>query len=536
MNNELVIDAIWLSVSFLMGLFVKRFNLPSLVGFLIAGIILNLIQFGEGKILSVIDTLANLGILLLLFTIGLKVKLNTIIKKEIWITASSHLIISIIVIGGLIFSLSYILGNYIGNLSSTSSLLIGFALSFSSTVFVVKILEERGELNSYHGKIAIGILIIQDVFAVLFLTLSSGKLPSLFALLLPIYIYLIRYILAYLLKHVGHGELLTIFGFFATFVAGGLVFHLLDIKPDLGALIMGMILVNEKKADELYDRMMNYKDFFLIAFFTKVGLIGLPSWSSFIIALLLLVFIIFKGGLFMILFSRFKMRARTAFLASLSLSNYSEFALIIAFIGLQLGLLTQQWISILALVMMFSFFISSPFTSNAHAIFDKYRSYIMKFNTGKKYVDEEPKSIDDAEYVIIGYGSIGKPAYKHFKEKLEKKVVAIDYNHEIVKKYKNQGINIRWGDTSNSIFWENIDFKNVKIVIIAMSDFHSNLNSLNEIIRLKNRTFKIAAVCSYLDEAKILKEKHVDYVYDYKIYLGNDFAEQTYEKYKHENT
>lgn len=533
MDNSIIIDAIWLSVAFVMGLLAKKVNLPSLIGFLLTGIILNVFNLSQGNISELLKTLSDLGIMLLLFTIGLKIKIKSILKKEVVFTSSIHASISTVFIGTIVFALSYLFSSFLGNLSLEASLLIGFGLSFSSTVFVVKILEERGELNSYHGKIAIGILVIQDIFAVLFLTFSSNQLPNLYALFLPLYLYVIRYILSYILSHSGHGELLTFFGFFATFVCGALVFYFVGIKPDLGALIAGMLLVNHKKADELYDRMMNYKDFFLIAFFINIGLIGIPTLRDFAIALILLPLIFLKGTFFIVLLSNFKIRARTAFLTSLSLSNYSEFALIIGMVGFNLGIINKDWIMVFAILMTLSFLIASPLNAYAHQIFDKYRNLIMKLNTGKKYVDEEPKSIEDAEYIIIGFGSIGKPAYNYLTQRLNQKVVAIDYNHEVVKKYKHQGINILWGDTTNSIFWDNINFSNVKIVLLAMSDFNSNINSLNEILKIKNRTFKVAATCSYIDEAKILREKYVDYVYDYKLYLGSDFAEQTFEKYTH---
>lgn len=532
MNNLIIIDAIWLTVAFLSGLLFRKFNLPALLGFLLTGLILNAFNLNKGNISDLLQVLSDLGILLLLFTIGLKIKIQQIFKKEIWVTTSLHIVISIVLIGLFLFIIGVILGSYVGNLSLTSSLILGFALSFSSTVFVIKTLEDRGELNSYHGKIAIGVLVIQDIFAVLFLTFATDLTPNLFSLLLPVYLYFVRYLLRYLLNQSLHGELLTIFGFFATFVTGALVFYLAGLKPDLGALIIGMLLVNEKKSDELYDRMMSYKDFFLVAFFINIGLTGMPTLKTILIALALLPIIIVKGKLFMYLFSKHKMRARTAFLASLSLSNYSEFALIVILAGVNMNLLSQDWIMIIALMMTFSFLISAPINSKAHLLFDRFKPLIMKLNKHNKYIDEEPKSIGDAEIVIIGFGSVGKPAYKYFENNLNQKVVAIDYNHEIVKKYKNLKYNIQWGDTTNSIFWEGIDFSKVKMVVFAITDFNSNLNSIKELNLLKNRSFKTAAICSYIDEAKTFKEMNIDYIYDYKIYLGADFAEQSFTKLK----
>lgn len=536
MNSPLIIDAIWITFSFLLGLLIKKINLPPLIGFLVSGFILNYFNLVDGFFLSKqIEILSEIGILLLLFTIGLKIKLKNIFKKEVLVTASTHLMVTTLLIGSFIFTLSYFLNNYFGNLSRSESLLIGFALSFSSTVFVVKILEDRGEISSFHGKIAIGILVIQDIFAVLFITFSSSESPSVYAALIPVYLLVIRWFLNKILNQSGHGELLTIFGFFSTFVTGALVFNLVGLKPDLGALIIGMILVNHKKSDELHDRMMGYKDFFLIAFFIKIGLIGVPTFKHFTVVLYLIPLIILKGILFMLLFSRFKLRLRTAFLTSFILMNYSEFSLIVAFVGFKVGWINSDWLLIFAVSVSISYLICSPLNYYVHIIFDKYRSLIIKLNIEKKYIDEGPKSIGDSEYLIIGFGSIGKSAYEYIFDQFTDKIIAIDYDHEKVKKYKTQGYKIQWGDTTDSFFWETIDFSQVKLVLLAMNDFHSNLNSLNEIIKLKNRNFKISSFCNYIDEAIILREKEVDYVYDYKIYLGKDFAEQSLLKFSNGN-
>jgi predicted Kef-type K+ transport protein len=465
--------------------------------------------------------------MLLLFTIGLKIKIKSLLKKEVWFTASAHMLISLIALSSLIFLLSYTGLKYFSSLTLASAALIGFALSFSSTVFAVKILEDRGELSSFHGKIAIGILIIQDIFAVLFFAFSADDTISIWALTLPVYLYLIRFVLFKILDHSGRGELFTAFGFFAAFVTGAMVFKLVGIKADLGALVMGMLLVNHKKADELYDRMMNYKDFFLIAFFVSIGLIGMPNWHSILIALLLLPLIFLKGGLFMVLFSRFNLRARTAFLTSVSLTSYSEFGLITAVIGMQMGLISADWLMILALLMSFSFLVASPINTRVHQIFDYNRHLIMRLNSGTKNIDAEPTSLGDAQFLVIGMGSIGRPAYDYMNELHPGLVLGIDYKHENVEQLQEKGYNIFWGDATNSIFWNYRNLSQIKLVLLAMSDFSSNNNALTEILRMKRRKFKVAVITHYADETEHFKKRNVDFIYDYKSYIGADFVDQT---------
>jgi glutathione-regulated potassium-efflux system ancillary protein KefC len=142
-DNPLYIDAIWLTLAFFSGLLAKRIGLPPLVGFLVTGFLINLSGLNEGKISTVLQGLSDLGVMLLLFTIGLKIKLKSLFKPEVWLTASVHMIITLLAFSGVIFLLSYTGLSILSELDTKSSLMIGFALSFSSTVFVVKILQDR---------------------------------------------------------------------------------------------------------------------------------------------------------------------------------------------------------------------------------------------------------------------------------------------------------------------------------------------------------------------------------------------------------
>lgn len=523
--DPIYIDAIWLGVAFASGILMKQLGLPTLVGFLLAGFFLNYAEIIEGNLKEVLDTIAELGITLLLFTIGLKIKFKSLLKKEVLVTASSHMVLTILAFSGLIFLMSYTGITFFMDMSFESSLVVGFALSFSSTVFLVKIFEERGELNSTHGKIAIGILIIQDIFAVIFISATNDVLPSVWVFLLPVYLYFIRFLLNPLLTKAGHGELLTVFGFFAPFILGSLAFYSVNLKPDLGALILGMLLVNHPKNQELYERMMNYKDFFLIAFFISIGLTGKPTLSMALIAIVLLVFAFLKGYLFMAILARFNLRARTNFLASLSLSNYSEFGLIVAAVGLNKGLISDDWLLILALVMSLSFIVSSPLNAKAYVLFDRFKERITKLNRTSKEIDCQPKIMKNVEYLIIGIGSIGESALKEFESKYPNKVLGVDYSMDTIIRLKNEGFNLVWGDTTDREFWEDSDFKNIKMVVLAMSDYASNYNTLKVMNKLKKRSFKIAAICHYEDEKNKYLDLSVDYVYYYKSSLGEDLAQ-----------
>jgi predicted Kef-type K+ transport protein len=191
----------FIGIAFSFGMIVNFIGLPPMVGFLLAGFALNSAGF---EVTEQLTTTAGLGVTLLLFSIGLKLDIRTLFKVEVWGGASFHILTSIAFFTVILFILKQFGLAYFHELDNSSLLLISFALSFSSTVFAVKILEEKSETNALYGRIAIGILIMQDIFAVLFLTISVGKTPSVWAfalLALP----LVRPLLFRMLDSVGKG-------------------------------------------------------------------------------------------------------------------------------------------------------------------------------------------------------------------------------------------------------------------------------------------------------------------------------------------
>ncbi|MBW2475935.1 MAG: cation:proton antiporter, partial [Deltaproteobacteria bacterium] len=318
-------DPLLISVAFLLGFLVRQVGLPPLVGFLTAGFVLNGLGFVGGEALQVF---ADLGVTLLLFSIGLKLDLKSLAKPEVWAGASIHMAVTTGFLGLGVFGLGLAGVPVFSALSLPMAVLIGFALSFSSTVFAVKILEEKGEMGALHGRVSIGILIMQDIYAVLFLTFSLGKLPSPWAILVPVALIAIKPLLYRMMSRSGHGELLLLFGLFAALVAGAGGFELVGLKADLGALVLGVLLAGHEKSSELAKTLMGFKDLLLVGFFLTIGLSGVPSLNAIGVSALLVVVVPFKVALFYLLLTRFKLRARSSLLGSLSLANYSEFGLI----------------------------------------------------------------------------------------------------------------------------------------------------------------------------------------------------------------
>jgi Trk K+ transport system NAD-binding subunit len=162
-------------------------------------------------------------------------------------------------------------------------------------------------------------------------------------------------------------------------------------------------------------------------------------------------------------------------------------------------------------------------------LFDRFKPFLIKINRTPKEIDCQPKIMEDIEYLVIGIGSIGRPALEHFSQEHQGKVLAIDYNKEKVERLNQKGLQAVWVDTTDREFWEETDLSHIKLVVLSMSDYASNYNTLKQINRLNNRTFKVTVICHYSDEKTNFENLNVDYVYYYKKELGEDFAEHALE-------
>lgn len=518
-------DPLWLVITLFSGLLARQIQLPPMLGFLAAGFILHGIGVESS---GFIQSVADLGVTLLLFVIGLKLRLKSLLSPEIWGVGTLHMLL-ITALGGAFLSLSALFGlTEFSQMSWESAALIAFALSFSSTVFAVKIFEERGEMKTRHGQIAVGILIIQDIVAVIFLTLATGKIPSIWAVLL-LGLPLIRPLLNHLLQRSGHGEVLILFGFFMA-IGGGELFHLVGMKADLGALIFGVLLSNQNKTSELSKALLGFKDIFLVGFFLSIGLSGIPTASDITIAIFIVVaFLPLKSLLYFALFAIFKLRARTAFLSTNGLSNYSEFGLIVAGIGVSSGWITQQWLMIIAVALSFSFIAAAIINNKIHDIYAHYEHFFHRFESSKRLARDVPANLGNAEVLILGMGRVGKGAYLSMRELFADKVCGIDADAEQINRYKDLGYFVQTGDAEDVDFWHGIKLNQIRLVMLTMPKLSDMLQTIH-LLQAENYQGKIAAVSRYEEDREILEAHGVNETYNFYDEAGSGFADHVREK------
>jgi hypothetical protein len=184
----------------------------------------------------------------------------------------------------------------------------------------------------------------------------------------------------------------------------------------------------------------------------------------------------------------------------------------------------------MAIIMSLSFIIAAPLDANSHRIFNRFKEKILRLNNSDRCIDSEPVDFGKATIVVVGLGSIGKPAFDFLHKKYPEKVIGLDYNHDLVAAYKIQNLPVQWADTTDSLLWENLQSNSIESIFITMSDFSSNLNTLKELKKNAKFPFEIYAICQFEDEANKLIEHGIDGVFEYKKYLGRDFVEFFLEK------
>jgi predicted Kef-type K+ transport protein len=492
-------EAIWITFAFSLGLLVKGIGLPPLVGYLAAGFLLSglsgVTPLGAEDT-DALNHIAHLGVLLLLFTVGLKLKLRSVISPEVIGGSLLHFgIICVLFAPGI---------HFLAGLDWTTSLLLAIALSFSSTVLAAKVLEGKRELRAFHGRVAIGILIMQDLIALVVMSLAAGKTPSQWALLvfgLP----LLRPVLYRLLDASGHDELLVLLGLLLALVVGGLGFEAVGLSSELGALIFGAMLANHSRAQELSKSLWSVKEIFLVGFFLQIGIGGLPGWDAIVFAVIAGVVLPLKGILFFFLLLLFRLRARSGFLTSLALTNYSEFGLIVASIAL------PEWLVPLAITVALSFLFSAPLNRLAHPLYERLSRRLVRFESQQRHPDELPISLGDTRVLVMGMGRTGTAAYDWLNI-TEARLMALDSDLAKVARHQEQGRNVVYADAEDNTFWEALHMPSVEAVVLAMSDIEAKLIAARMLRKLGFKGY-IVAHTMYADEAESICKAGADDAY-----------------------
>ncbi len=497
----------------------KLLKQPLIIGYIITGIIMgpNILNMADTS--DSIPAFAQIGVALLLFMVGLN--LNPKIIKDIGRTS--------LILGTAQILLTSAIGFFIiraFGFSSITSLYISVALAFSSTIIVMKLLADKKDTETLYGGISVGLLIVQDLVAIILLlivssmtseanlrvfaveTLVKGAGLFLFVLIAGIYL------MPKLTKRVAESqEFLFLFSIGWAFALSAL-FYYLNFSMEIGALLAGVTLSMSAYRYEISSKMKPLRDFFIIMFFILLGsqamLTNISAYILPIIVLSLFVLVL-KPIIVIIIMGMLGYTKRNSFLTGLTMTQISEFSLILIALGIKVGHASDEILSLVTIIGIITIAVSSYLILYGNKIYERLSKYLEVFERKGRKIDEH-KYQKNADYDIFlfGYNRIGYDLVESFK-KMRKKFLIVDYNPETIQNLVREGIECRYGDAGDYELLNELNFTKAKMIISTIPDRETNLLLINKIKEINKKTI-IIVVSHQIDEAIDLYEAGATYV------------------------
>lgn len=470
-----------IAVVAVVSIIMKLLRQPLIVGYILTGILvgpsfLHLIQDKE-----TFEGFSKIGIALLLFIIGLGLNLDIIRKLGKTVVTVAALEI------GFMLILGYLVATALG-MGSMDALFIGAALTFSSTIIILKVLSDKREQTRLYGQICIGILLVEDIaatIALLVLSTSSGDgvSPAEIGLLaakglgLAVAMTLISTrVLPKLIKFIASSqELLFLFAIAWGFGIATL-FSMAGFSLEVGALFAGVSLAGLPYSQEIAARLKPLRDFFVVVFFIVLGeSLELHNLGQAILPAIILsaLVILFKPLLVMTGLGLLGYTKRTSFKAGLPIAQISEFSLILIVLAHQAGLVSASTSAIVTLIAIITIAATTYLMHYDDQLYAKLENHLRLFE--RRIIKEEVKSKLDYPVIMFGYHKGGQEFVKVFRE-MRRRFIIVDYNPEIIEQLERQRIHFMYGDATDPELLEEVNIDKAKLIVSVIADFPTNLS------------------------------------------------------------
>jgi len=515
-----------MALAFILSIIAKMLKRPVLIAYLLTGVSLPLIFGGADIAHDSLNSLSQMGIAFLLFIVGINLDLN-IIKR----VGTASLIVGILQM--VITSAITFMVLQFFQVPLIPALFLSVALSYSSTAIVVKLLLDKGDIEKLYGQLALGILIVQDIFAVLALLIAASLSPATSfnmeqsvliwgGLIISLFI-ATMFILPVLMNMIARSqELLFVFTIGWCFAIAAL-FHITGMGIEIGALVAGLSLSTSAYHYEIAARVKPLRDFFLIIYFFSLGAQLSPSTFSSILPIVLSLSLITILAKIIITYTglrAFKYSNNVSFLSSVCLSQVSEFSFVLMSMGVLLGYVPELYLSVATSVGIITIAFSSYMIVHGTQL----QQILFKEN-----LKSREKASAGAEMILFGHNRIGYDLLKSMRT-LSNNILVIDYNPDIVAMLKKSGVPVIYGDATDIDFLNTLNFSKAKIVLSTIPDVSTNLLILGRIKSVKKEHPLFMATAHKIDDAIELYKHGVDYVI-MPHFLGGKHAASLIEKY-----
>lgn len=513
-----------LVVATIIALCMRLLRQPLIIGYILTGILVGPTVFNLVNSHDQIEVFSKIGISILLFLVGLT--LNPDIIREVGRASSLSGIGQVIATSIMGWVLARLLG-----IDGASALYIAIALTFSSTIIVLKLLSDREDIDKLYGKITVGVLLVQDVVAIILLvgipafarvggtgTVESVgfELLSLFAIggATTIALYGVsKYAVSRLVAVVGgNQEVLLIFS-----LAWGLglasLYHLMGFSIEIGALLAGAMLAVSPFAYEISARMKSLRDFFVLVFFVQLGAqMELSELSQIVVPAIILSLLVLVGkplGMFTIL-NVLGYRTKTAFMSALAIAQISEFSLILVASGYTLGHIPQEIVSLVTLVGIITIAGSASLMLYADELYTVLKPLLEIISIRKHHHREWGAPIESPDIILFGYDRVGNE-FASVAADISPRFLVVDYNPQSIQRLQNKNIPFRYGDAEDVEFLQEIGFGNARLIVSTIPEYKASL-LLVRFYRKHNPEGAIIVLAHRVEEATELYASGATYV------------------------
>ncbi len=481
MPNQITELAVVLTLAAVLGMAAKFFRQPLVLAYVVVGIVLGLAGFRPGSADPIFHMFSDLGVMLLLFLIGLEIRFTSL--RLVGLPA--------LLIGGGQIVITFAVGFMLSLLlqaTPTVAAYIGIMLAFSSTIIVIKLISEKNDLNSLYGKLSIGVLLIQDFVAILLLIILNGWAsgdgwhPSMILIslikatvLVVMMIGIGRAVIPKIFDRIAHTPELVLVGSLAWLFLVVSVVRGLGLSIEIGGFLAGLALAHASESFHIAHRIKPLRDFFLLLFFVALGTTvtgtsaaGIGGW----VVLLSLFVLVGKPIILFLLMTAMGYHRRTAFLSGITMGQVSEFSLVVAAVGMRLGHIDQRIVTITTLVLIVTMAGSSLGIVQAEQWYTRLRHLLKMFERRRRRHEETVDQRIRRSIILVGAHRTGQNILEHLPKN---KVAIIDFDPDVVHYLRRRGWVSVYGDISDPDVFEPFQLSEVQLVISTSPIFEDNL-------------------------------------------------------------
>ncbi len=536
MDNPFIQFGLIILAVFGVSIVIRLLKQPLIIGYILTGLLVGPLFLDLLRSSEIINVFSEMGIAFLLFVIGLHLSPKVIkeVGKISLITGIGQIVFTSLIGYFICISLGF---------DVVTSIYIAVALTFSSTIIIMKLLSDKDALEKLYGKISIGFLLVQDLVAIFILiavsSLSSGegaagslifstiiKGAVLIAFLIPISYYVLPKLSNFFAKS---QEFLFLFAISWGFGLS-LLFTYVGLSIEVGALIAGIMLSMSPYSYEVSSKLKPLRDFFIIFFFIILGSqMTFGDINNMIVPAIILSLFILIGNpiIVMLLMGLLGYSKKTGFMAGLTVAQISEFSLILIALGVKTGSLSPEILSFVTIIGLITIAGSTYLIIYSDAIFNKILGFLTVFERKKLKEKEIPRKSYD--YILFGYNRIGFSVIKSFS-KITKNFLVVDYNPDVVRELKREGINAIYGDVDDSEFLEDLEIGKASLIVSTIPEKETNQLILKVIKRGKSKSVAILTA-RQIEDAIELYHSGADYVI-LPHFLGGEYTSKLIETAK----